>query len=333
MSEMLAGTAGVPLHSLSNGETGAAQEWVHPYINAQDSNPAIMRIVDGDWSDYDKCDQYRVRPGHTLTPESLSLTYSAAAAESAELLAELAKEYDRPDLVLQVGMPSPLDMAIFTLGMEEGLAYLEVFAEATVAQIHQVHTVLGSDAVVQLETPAAFGFTQAGDQYLPPAVHCAKLAADLADLAAQAPAGTRFGLHFCLGDMNNKTRFGSPLLSGEPVVRLSRAVVEAWPAGRPLEYIHFPVAGGDQPPLTDPEIFSSLAGLADVVPAGTRIIAGIAHEAASLDEQQVTLRMAEDGVGRSLDVATACGMARGRTPAVAHLLMRRMVDLARMGEG
>jgi hypothetical protein len=51
-------------------------------------------------------------------------------------------------------------------------------------------------------------------------------------LAAAAPAGARFGVHLCLGDMNHKA-YGR-MTDAAPLVQLANAIAARWPAGRPI---------------------------------------------------------------------------------------------------
>ena len=104
------------------------------------------------------------------------------------------------------------------------------------------------------------------------------LARPTTGLAAGSAPGTRFGVHLCLGDMNNKA-FGT-MSDVNPLVLLSNAIVAGWPAGRPLDLIHAPFAAADNPATTDRAFYAPLAEPRPA--AGTRFAAGFAHESQSL---------------------------------------------------
>ena len=153
----------------------------------------------------------------------------------------------------------------------------------------------------------------------------AKLAArTVTGLADAAPAGTRFGVHLCLGDMNNRA-LGSMGDVG-PLVTLSNAIVSGWPAGRELVFVHAPFSAADHPAPTDREFFRPLADL--VVPDGVRFAAGFAHESQSLTDQHRVRDLIDTGVGRPVDIASACGLGR-RTAEAGRAVLERTAELCR----
>ncbi|MEV6903029.1 hypothetical protein [Amycolatopsis sp. NPDC051372] len=111
--------------------------------------------------------------------------------------------------------------------------------------------------------------------------------------AARAPEGTRFGVHLCFGDLGHRA-LRQPR-SAAPMVALANAVVRRRPAGRPLDFVHLPMFGGDEPPPTSAAFYARLrrpaAGIAVVV-------AGIAHERQD-ERAQLTVRdHVETALGR-----------------------------------
>jgi len=140
----------------------------------------------------------------------------------------------------------------------------------------------------------------------------------LARVAAASPEGARFGVHLCLGDMNHRA-FGRMKDVG-PLVSLTQAIVAAWPAGRPLEYVHAPFAAADDPPPTDKSFYSPLAALK--LPSETRFIAGFAHEDQGLEDQRRVLAMVEKLLGRQVDIASSCGLGRRDAEAARRTLQR-----------
>ena len=143
------------------------------------------------------------------------------------------------------------------------------------AEIRDVKTVAGPDTLFQIEVPVELVMLTKAPAVARPAMASCWPVDD--DLAAGTAAGTRFAVHLCLGDMNNRA-FGtmtdvSPLVAGQRHPgRLARE--------RPLELMHAPFAAGDQPA---PPTRSSTLLLRDCAPPdGVRFAAGFAHEAQSI---------------------------------------------------
>ena len=148
------------------------------------------------------------------------------------------------------------------------------------------------------------------------------LARGVAGLARRAPEGARFGVHLCLGDMNHRAL--GRMRDTAPLVHLANAIARAWPAGRPLEYVHAPFAAAQDPPPTAPGWYAPLERLR--LPASTRFVAGLAHEDQDLADQRFLLDLVERCVGRTVDVSTSCGLGR-RTPEAAARALDRIAEL------
>jgi hypothetical protein len=297
------------LRRWNGGETGARLLWFVPVMRALKASPKIRALRHGDWSGYDDVDRLAVRRGERLLPSDIPLEM----VENFDHERALLPDTDRP---LQVSVPGYLDMALFTFGPTGVPRYARVFRDALTAQIAAIHARAGDGAVFQLEVPAALVAVAA----TPPPLRAA-----MADLMARlvtrqvadAPEGSRFGLHLCLGDLGHRAL--RQLRSADPLVRLANAVVRHWPSGRGLDFVHLPMSGGDQPPSTDPAFYAPLRSLR----TGCPVIAGIAHEEQDLADQVVVRRLVEDAVGTPVDIATSCGLGR-RTPEQALRAVDRM---------
>jgi hypothetical protein len=303
------------LLTLSDGETGTRAWWIGNCIGNMASLPGLELAREGtDFSDYDHVPQYRLRDGATLDADKLEacLPYYAAFADSYPTFIELREQYRRPDLPFQVGIPAHLDLAVDAFG-EAGFApqYLEPSFEATASQVRKIAGTGAKDVIFQLETPAALIAVASAE---PGAAQetASQVAAGLARLPASAPAGTRFGVHLCVGDLNHKSLVGLPDIT--PAVLMANALAGAWPSDRPLEFMHMPFAAAQEPPTFAPSFYEPLAQLD--MPASVRFVAGCIHESVSSDQQVELLRMIENHVGREADVAAACGL--GRRPDVAQ---------------
>jgi hypothetical protein len=262
---------------------------------------------------------FRVRKGHTVS--GLDLGYLSAFRESYPLFKEARAAAGRPELRFQVGVPGDFDMALFVLGPRGALTGKRPFTDATVAEIDAIHAEGGDDVVFQVEIPVELIMVsrmpraaQAGVARL--------MARGVAELARRSPAGARFGLHLCLGDMNHHAL--GKLKDTAPLVTLANALSRAWPADRPLEFVHAPFAAADVPPVTAPRWYAPLDGLR--LGAGTRFIAGFAHEDQAIEDQLFVLDLIERSVGERVTISHACGLGR-RTPEAAERALARLAEL------
>jgi hypothetical protein len=270
-----------------------------------------MRSLPGDWSDHDK-----------LQGSSLDFGHVRKFERSFPLFLEARERAEMPRLAFQVGMPSDLDMALFVLGPRGALLRRKPFTDATVAEIAAIHAAGGDDVIFQVETPVELVTVARMPRALQPAI-AALLARGVANLARRSPSGARFGVHLCLGDMNHRA-LGS-LRDTAPLVTMANALARAWPDDRPLEFMHAPFAAAEIPPPVEPSWYGPLSGLR--LKPGTRLIAGVAHEDQSLDEQRSIVELIERGVGGPVGISHSCGLGR-RSPEAAERALWRVAELA-----
>ena len=293
------------LHSLPDGETSERRNWIMSIIESLRSHPDLELAKQGDWSDYDKTPRLRVRKGRTLYGASLDFGHIAAARTSWPAFQQIRVDFDQPRLAYQSGVPGDLDLAMFTLGPVGALTNRRPFTEATLAEIRGVRKITGDSTIFQIEVPVELVLLAKALARARP-VLANRFAKVITGLAAASPAGTHFGIHLCLGDMNNKA-FGT-MQDVSPLVALINAVVRAWPHNQPLDYVHAPFAAAGQPATIDPGFY---AGLRDLkVSTATRFAAGFAHESQSLSDQVRIRNTIEDRIGRTVDVSAACGLGR-----------------------
>jgi hypothetical protein len=312
---------GPRLRSLPDGETGERRNWVISIIESLRDHRDLQVKKTGDWSDYDKIPVLQVRRGHTLYGANLDFGHVAAVTESYPVFREVAMAAGRPDLVFQEGVPGDFDLAMFTLGPAGALRQRRAFTEATLTEIRQVGAITGPDTLFQIEVPAELVLLAKAPPQVRPAL-AKVLARPTIGLAAGSAPGTRFAVHLCLGDMNNKA-FGTMSDVG-PLTQLSNAIVAGWPADRPLDLIHAPFAAADHPATTDPSFYEPLRSL--VVPVGTRFAAGFAHESQSIEDQRSIRGLIEGHLGGEVTIAAACGLGR-RTLEDGRAVLERMADL------
>lgn len=303
-----------------DGETGDRQDWVLRIVEDLRRHPDLELARDGDWSDYDTTPYFKVARGRHF--ETLELDYSRYFAQSWPAFEEFRQ--GRPDApVLQVGIPSHVDLALIAFGFKPGpaLAHLAPFRDATVREITRIHDRAGDDVVFQLEIPIPLILLTRVPEPLRGVV-ARLLAAELVKAVRRSPGGTRFGIHLCYGDMNHKA-MGDPEDSG-PLVQLSNALIRAWPASQRLEFVHAPFARGHKPPSLDTGFYAPLADLK--LPAGVRFAAGIVHEDLGLAELKMLRDRIETLFDQSVDVGAACGLGRRNAEkAKANLELSRAV--------
>ena len=306
------------LRRLTGGETGPRLLWFVPMIKELKARPNIRARRDGDWTDYDDVDRLAVRCGARLRAADIPLRIAEHTHEDLAALAEL--DPARP-LPLQVGVPGYQDMALFIFGPLGVIRHGRAFLAAVVEQIAEIQGEAGERVVFQLEVPAALIAVVSAPPPLRPLL--AEFMAHLVTRpVARVPQGTRFGVHLCLGDLGHHAL--KQLGDASPLVLLANAIARRWPAGRRLDYVHLPMSGGDVPPSTDPGFYAPLRHLR--LPAEVDLIAGIAHEDQDPRTQLTVRGLAEDALGRPVDIATSCGLGR-RTPEAATAAVASMQAL------
>jgi hypothetical protein len=308
---------GPDLDYLPDGETGERRNWVIGMIESFRKHPDLRVTREGDWSDYDKLPRFAVRPGHRFYGASIDLGLTATVEQALPVLQSI-KAADAAPMRFQVGIPGDVDLAMFTFGPVGPVRYLRPFTEALALTMHQVYRLLGDGALFQLEVPVEQVVLTRAPAAVRPAT-ATLLARRIIALAQGAPAGSRFGVHLCLGDMNHR-----PLgraATAAPLVALANAVAGRWPADRPLHFVHLPLAAADDPPSLDPAYYAPLAGLR--LGPEVRFIAGFAHEGQDVADQFRIRRLIEDAVGYPVDISTSCGLGR-RQPAAGLAALDRI---------
>jgi hypothetical protein len=313
---------GTRLRTLPDGETGERYRWVAHIVDWLRTHPDLEVTREGDFSDYAHAPRLRVRRGHRLLGDTLDFGHVAAFEANFPIFQRIRQETGLTDLAYQVGIPGDLDMALFTLGPVRALRHRRAFTDATLKEITEVYEQAHNSVLFQLELPCELVFIAQTPGPLR-AVVSAMLAKGVARIARRAPAGARFGIHLCVGDLGNRAL--GDMKDASALVTLTKAILKRWPQGRPLEYVHAPFAAGNQPAPVDEDFYRPLSRLS--LPEGTRFIAGIVHENRDLEEHQRILAMVERHLGTRVDLATACGLGR-RTPKAAYETMDLTARLA-----
>jgi hypothetical protein len=306
------------LDRLSDGETGLRSQWVTPVVEAMRANPDVEMTQDGDYTTYELTPKYKVKEGRTLNPDTIVLGFRNACEASYPQFQELRGRHDRADMRFQVGVPSPLDLAIVCFGPAgfTDPSLVGAFLQAEIRELNEVVALAEpGDVVFQLETIVAI---PAATREATPDQHqmegggtdpVQQIGQLFGAVAGGTPEGTHFGMHLCLGDFNHKAF--STMATAEPIVRVVNSIVAHWPGGHPLDYVHVPFAAAAEPPSLDPAFYAPLADLE--LPAGVRLAAGFVHEHLDAAGHEQLLGVIEEAAGREVDIAATCGLGRRPT--------------------
>ena len=321
-------TVGPYLRSVPDGETGERRKWViaifdmmrgHPdvvvakdyggtYDPAVDVGAADPAEAEGkNWSDFKHIPRLRLRRWwHRPDPAHIKTGIVDSHHSGYPVFEKARAQHGNPQQRFQIGVPGDFDMSVCSFGPQTVIAKPS-FRKAIVRDITTVQRQLGDDVVFQIEIP----WQVLPVSMVPRALRgivAAYFARGLRRLVTACPAGTNFGVHLCLGDMHHRSVVRLHDLG--PVVTLANEIAKRWPAGRPLRFLHLPLAHGEEPPVDSLAFYRPLRNLR--VPADVNVAAGFVHELRSEEQQRQLLRQLEQLAGRQLDVANSCGIGRQR---------------------
>ncbi|MBT2231771.1 hypothetical protein [Nonomuraea sp. NEAU-A123] len=243
---IVAGVAGPYLRTLADGEVGARHRWITHIIDGLREHPDVELRTDGDWSGYDNRPVFKVRRGHRLAPNSLNLGHAAAAGESYEVFKEIRQEHRLDGVSFQVGIPGDLDLALFAFGSARSFSRRRPFRDALAREIEEIAGWGGQDVLFQLEVPVELVMVARAPKSLRTAA-ARLLVHGMVKQVAAAPPGTRFGVHLCVGDLNNKAL--KRLSTVAPVVSMVNRAA-AGLAARAFAGVRPRSAGGGRPAAT-----------------------------------------------------------------------------------
>ena len=263
--------------------------------------------------DWDSPSRLRPRVGPAELGDRLHLGYDTFPRRSWPHVERLRTSLGRPDLRMQVGLPTGFDFAAGFLSPPRALRYAPAFAACVAREAAAVVQSIGArNLLFQIEAPAE---VVAAHRLPRPAAGVPT--GSVVDLVRRLPADVAVGLHLCFGDLNNTaavvpSRFGR-------LVAFANSLARRWPPTHALAYVHLPFAAGTSPAPTDPTAYRALNRLA--LPPGTRLVAGFVHEQPPLESLEALLATIEQARGAQVEIAAACGLGR-RTPETADELIR-----------
>jgi hypothetical protein len=260
---------------------------------------------------------YKLRPKHAPKDvvKFLNFHYLETYKQSYMLYQQVKKQHGLR-IPFQVGVPTGMAMSLHMLEPENIFRYYDAFNERLAFEMNQVIERTGEDILIQIECPAETGLVYSN----PPQVDFALNS--LLGLVRRLNNSVKIGIHFCYGDLNNRSLIHPESL--EPLVDFVNTCIEQWPENYQLAYIHIPLAEGNISPTADLSYYQPLKKIN--VPTGTRFVAGFIHEKNSMDELKQVLHCFDELRGQPVDVACSCGLGR-RKPEVALELIRRMAEL------
>lgn len=307
--------------SMPDGETGPRADWVNRLVEQLRHHPDLELARDGAWSGYSDTPAFRVKKGHDL--RWVDLDYFDAFQDSWKAYEDMVSGSGRR---FQVGIPGHFDVAAIAFGFNPltALRNLAPFREATIREIGAIWGRGRNSVLFQLELPIEVILLTRVPGPAREAL-ARRFARETLRLVESAPPGAVFGLHLCLGDLNNEA-LGNPV-DAAPVVTFANAIMAEWPGGRTLDYVHVPLSHGEHPPTMDPDYYEPLKRL--WIPEHVRFIAGIIHEATTIKKLVLVRDQIEHNLARRADVAASCGLGRrSREAARLNLEIARAVALA-----
>lgn len=327
--------AGDRLIALPDGEIGERSEqypdgdrsqWVAGLAGRLTTETSLFKVVrtgtmneQGFPVDFASTARLRPKLDAAELTERLEFRYDTYAMRSWPYFERLRSDVGRPDLRMQVGVPTGLGIAAAVFRPARAVRLASAFAARLEQEVSTIAQALGAEnLLLQIEAPAEVVMAHRLPKPL-----LSKATTSVIDLAGRLPRGVPVGLHLCFGDLNNiaaivPTKFGR-------LIDFANALVQRWPSTHPLAYVHLPLAAGSRPAPSRPAAYEALGRL--TLPAGTRLVAGFVHEAPELHSLAELLRCIEDARGDAVDIATACGLGR-RSAETADELIARCCNLA-----
>jgi hypothetical protein len=241
--------------------------------------------------------------------------------ESYPLYQRLKKERGESRLKFQVGLPTGLGITFVVLGPLHGLRFAQAFNRRMAYEANEIAKIAATgDLIFQIEVPIEVIMFH----LMPPLIR--NLAFNsITGLIKLLNPDIPIGIHLCLGDLNNEAL--AKLSTLEKLVKFSNKLIDKIPSDRIVDFVHYPLAEGKIPPVTDVTFYQVLRKVR--LPERTRFIAGFVHEKLSIDDHRQLLRNIENIRGKKVDIACSCGMGR-RSTETADQLFRIKQELVRM---
>ncbi len=328
---------GSHLHSLPDGEIGmktaeyhkgCRSAWTQIIMDSMEADTEnwivkkkALRNETGVPVHYTKASVLRPKKSPQEIEKYLNFKWLDYFKESYPIYQKLKKERGQENLKFQVGLPTGLGITFVVLGPLHGLRFSQAFNRRMAYEANEIAKLADpNDLIFQIEVPIEVIMFH----LMPPII---------SDIAFRSIVGLinllnpkiPIGIHLCLGDLNNESL--AKISTLKRLVSFSNKLVKKIPTDRNLDFIHYPLAEGKTPPVTDASFYQELRKIN--LPENTRFVAGFVHEKLSIEEHILLLKNIENIRGQQVDIACSCGMGR-RTSGTADELFRIKRELVNM---
>jgi hypothetical protein len=299
------------LKRLPDGEVGERDTWIRWQYARIEASPQMTQL--------DEDNVYVPRPPMGVVDgiksadeiEFPNLGYADAAIESFAVFQALQKAGTIPDnMRFQVGLPTPLSVAIFYITPSSRQIFEEAYGRALRKEFERMLEAIPAGKIaIQWETVSEFALLEGlMDNHLDGDL--LEIIADrLAALVELVPEPAEVGIHLCYGDSGHK-HFCEPGDAGY-LVQVANGV--AAKAGRSIAWIHMPVP-------RDRDDAAYYAPLADLqLGESTELYLGLVHQTGGEDGTRRRIDAASKVVSR-FGVATECGFGRRDLETIPDLM-------------
>lgn len=317
------------LHSLPDGEIGikspqypkgCRSAWTQIIMDSMEADTENWRVKKtalrneiGVPAHYTKASKLIPKTSPKEIEKYLNFKWLDYFKESYPIYQKLKKERGLEHLKFQVGLPTGLGITFVVLGPIHGLRFSQAFNRRMAYEANEIAKIADpNDLVFQIEVPIEVIMFH----MLPPVISDIAFGSITGLIKLLNPA-IPIGIHLCLGDLNNESL--AKLSTLKKLVKFSNKLIKKIPATHKLEFVHYPLAEGKIPPVTDASFYNTLGKIK--LPESTRFIAGFVHEKLSIDTHKDLLKNIESIRGERVDIACSCGMGR-RTTEIADQLFK-----------
>lgn len=307
-------------------------DWIVPLLLKLREHPDLEVVREGDWSDYKHQLRLRIKKGHEFRQEYIDVGIATSTRENMATYLRLTRELGLRDTAYQVSVKGVFDFAFFAFGpgainpLQAG-RYITPFLQATAREMQAAYERVAPyvPMAFQLEVPAetVLACTLRGLRR----PFLGWLARAVTQLAECVPQGARCGVHLCYGDLGHKALVAPRTLA--PVVALANAIAKNWPADTPLNWMHIPMASGENTPPLRSRFYAPLSRLR--LPDTCQVAAGFFHEDLSPSQlrmlaAQVIYSVDQANIPSRLALAPSCGCGR-RSEAATQAVLRQAKTL------
>ena len=317
------------LHSLPDGEVGekSAQypkgcrsAWTQIIMDSMEADTQNWKVKRravrnsiGVPAHYTKASVLKPKTSPKKVEQYLNFKWLDYFKSSYPFYKKLKKERGLDHLKFQVGLPTGLGITMVVLGPINGLRFAQAFNRRMAWEANEIAKIADpNDLIFQIEVPIEVIMFH----MMPPLISNIVFGS-ITGLIKLLNPEIPVGIHLCLGDLNNESL--AKIKTLKLLVKFANKLVERLPTTHKLEFMHFPLAEGDVPPVITASFYNELKKVK--LPPATRFIAGFVHEKLSLDEHISLLKNIESIRGERIEVACSCGMGR-RSETVAVQLLK-----------